>query len=295
MGAYEAGGGFASANKGAEREVFITLFLQNVLPPMYRFGSGEITDAKALKSGQLDVVVEMPWAPSFAPPFNSTVRLYPAEGVGAVIEVKSNVKDQFSKVVKTANGLAPLSQTLGGTSTDNGFEVHVPEEVPIPLYAVGFEGWKTADPIKAKLLSTALDGILVNKSMQYVEVDRSMQYAKKRQLDKFPAGERILKLVDAHESNDAIAKLLNDEGLVQTNVHFGDEIQLPIVETGGWTASTVSEVRSNLGPHTKSYAREEAILRFIARIHQEASKRSSMSFDITPYADADDTSTPETA
>ena len=97
MGAYEAGGKFASASKGAEREVFITLFLQNVLPPLYRFGSGDITDASrpAIKSGQLDLVIEMPWVPSFALPPNNTSRLYPAESVGAAIEVKSNVMDQF--------------------------------------------------------------------------------------------------------------------------------------------------------------------------------------------------------
>jgi hypothetical protein len=290
MGAYDAGGGFASANKGDEREVFVTLFLQNVLPPMYRFGSGEITDAKSppAKSGQLDVVIEMPWVPSFALPFHSSVRLYPAEAVGAVIEVKSNIADQFSEVAATAAKLAPLSQTLNGTSVVGGaLELHVPETAQIPLYAVGFKGWATAETIGAKLLSAELDGILVIDSMQYVEVDRSMQYAKKTRLQRYPACERILNLPDTDESNDAIAKLLNDEGIAQARVHIGDNIFLPNIEPGGWTTSFVSEIREirdNLGPHVRSYTGEQAILRFIDNIHQEVSKRSSMWFDITPYA-----------
>lgn len=286
MGAYKAGGGFASANKGDEREAFVTLFLQNVLPPMYRFGSGEITDTKSAKSGQLDIVIEMPWAPSFGLPFQSSVRLYPAEAVGAVIEIKSNIANQFSGVVATADKLVPLRQTLNGTSVQGGgLEMHPNESVPIPLYAVGFRGWPTAETIKNKLLSTELDGILVIDSMQYVEADRGMQYVKKRIVhDNYPACERILDLANAGESNDSIAQLLNNESFVQTSAHLGDNIQLPQVGAGKWTESSVSDTRSNLGPHVKTYSGEEAILRFIDRIHQEVSKRSSMSFDMTPYA-----------
>jgi hypothetical protein len=84
--AHFAGGVSASANRGTEREAFLLAFLSQVLPPIYRAGTGEITDIAGNRSGQVDVVIEMPWAPSFGFPA-SPVRLYPAEAVGVAIEI----------------------------------------------------------------------------------------------------------------------------------------------------------------------------------------------------------------
>lgn len=42
---FDAGALLTSANKGDERERFISLFLAKVLPPIYRFGTGDITDS----------------------------------------------------------------------------------------------------------------------------------------------------------------------------------------------------------------------------------------------------------
>src|SRR5690242_12312013 len=99
----------SSASKGEERASFIDSFLANVLPPIYRFGSGDCTDTSGHRSGQLDVVVEYPFAPS--PPSvagSSPTRLYLAESVAAVIEVKSNIAAQWRQAAETAAKLAPL-------------------------------------------------------------------------------------------------------------------------------------------------------------------------------------------
>jgi hypothetical protein len=76
---------------GDEREAFVSHFLCQMLPPQYRIGSGVITDAQQRMSTQLDIVIELPFAPSFSF-VPSTPRVYLADTIGAVIEVKSNLK-----------------------------------------------------------------------------------------------------------------------------------------------------------------------------------------------------------
>jgi len=62
--AYCGGIGMSSASKGKEREFFVDNFLSGALPPPFRVGNGDITDASGAKSGQLDIVVEFPFLPS---------------------------------------------------------------------------------------------------------------------------------------------------------------------------------------------------------------------------------------
>jgi hypothetical protein len=73
---------------GGERETLLDKYLQEVLPPLYRFGRGAITDREGRLSGALDLVMELPFAPNFPIPA-ADQRLYLAESVAAVIEVKS--------------------------------------------------------------------------------------------------------------------------------------------------------------------------------------------------------------
>lgn len=86
---FESGVG-QSLISGDEREIFISHFLSQVLPPQYRIGSGLITDAEGQLSTQLDVVIELPFTPSFSF-LATTPRLYLADTIGAVIEVKSSL------------------------------------------------------------------------------------------------------------------------------------------------------------------------------------------------------------
>lgn len=143
LAAREAGKAMSRASKGTEREALIAGFLSKVLPPTYRFGTGDATDIAGNRSGQLDVVVEYPFGPSIPIVGPGDVRLYLAETVGVVIEVKSNLSTQWNEVVRTAEQLAPLRRapnsgmTWGSGPSDR-----------IPLVVVGFEGWKALDSLK---------------------------------------------------------------------------------------------------------------------------------------------------
>jgi hypothetical protein len=155
---HAAGKMMSSATKGREREAVVGRFLEKVLPNPIRFGSGDITDSYGKKSGQLDVVAEYPFVPSF-PSLSSEPRLYLAEGVIAVVEVKSNLAKQWNEVENTARMLSPLrrrpyvSLTIGENPSER-----------VPLFAVGFEGWKQQEVLKEKVTTGVVDGALIIES-----------------------------------------------------------------------------------------------------------------------------------
>lgn len=93
-GVHQSSVGLSSATMGQERAAFIDEFLAKVLPPIYRFGTGDATDAAGARSGQLDVVVEYPFAPSLPIVGAGQSRLYLAESIAAAIEVKSDLSGQ---------------------------------------------------------------------------------------------------------------------------------------------------------------------------------------------------------
>lgn len=142
-GVYESGSCMSDASRGREREQFVDLFLSQLLPPGYRFGSGDVIDTRGFRSGQLDVVVEFTFLPSI-PSVGGKTRLYLAEGVAAVVEVKSDLAKQWNEVESTATALRRLER-----------QFHVPGFTPygtppkqIPLFAVGYTGWRQLDTIR---------------------------------------------------------------------------------------------------------------------------------------------------
>ena len=145
-GVHQSSVGLSSATIGQERAAFIDEFLAKVLPPIYRFGTGDVTDAFGAKSGQLDVVVEYPFAPSLPVVGAGQSRLYLAESAAAVVEVKSNLSVQWTDALSTANALAPLRRTFGASMSFG------PGPQPqIPLFAVGYTGWKNMASLQANL------------------------------------------------------------------------------------------------------------------------------------------------
>lgn len=153
VGLHEAGNGreVSNSTRGTDREKFIDIFLSQILPPNFRFGSGQITDLAGKVSGQVDVVVEYPFLPSI-PILEKSSRLYLAEGVVAVIEVKSNLKNQWHQVKKTSEQLKVLRRSFGSSN------INIPH---IPLFAVGYKGWSQMETLKSKLEENVVDGILV--------------------------------------------------------------------------------------------------------------------------------------
>jgi hypothetical protein len=132
LAAYEGGASMSAATKGTERELFVEVFLKNVLAPAYRFGTGDIVDSHDHRTGQVDLVIEHSTAPSF-PLVGATIpRLYLAEGVALAIEVKSDLAKQWDEVVSTSQSVAKLQ----------------PKGRPhVPFFVVGFRGWKSRDTI----------------------------------------------------------------------------------------------------------------------------------------------------
>jgi len=145
-----------SSIKGTEREIFVASFLRDMFPPHFRFGSGVITDADGNTTGQLDIVIELPFAPSFTLG-NGAPRVYLADTVGAVIEVKSDSIKQWSEI----------EEQLGARNDTESFfkalrqikrRVIVPKESgeliqseTIPAYAVAYKGHKTLDGLEGRM------------------------------------------------------------------------------------------------------------------------------------------------
>ncbi len=165
MAACDSGSGFPNDVKGSEREAFITQFLRDLLPLNLRISGGAITDSRGNLynesniSGQCDIVIEQPNGLSIPLP-NGSERLFLAESVIAVIEVKSDIEKQWEQVLSSIKKIREIKRIYGAgeaKSTDS--------EEPIPFYAVGYHGWKNWETIDNKLKETPLkykpNGILV--------------------------------------------------------------------------------------------------------------------------------------
>jgi hypothetical protein len=159
MGVHQASAPLPASSRGQERQAFIDHFLSNVLPPVYRFGTGDATDVPGNRSGQLDVVVEYPFSPTL-PSVGGTpaTRLYLAEGVAAVVEVKSNVANQWREAQNTARLLAPIRRTFTMTMT-----LGAPTPTPqVPLFVAGYTGWNTMESVQRNLRADPnIAGVLV--------------------------------------------------------------------------------------------------------------------------------------
>jgi hypothetical protein len=145
VGLHQSSAPLSASSKGQERQAFIQHFLEKVLPPMFRFGSGDATDADGNRSGQLDVVIEYPFAPSL-PTFSGQTRLYLAESVAAVVEVKSDASTQWPEAECTAAQLAPLRRSFSAVAVFGSVPVD-----RIPLFVAGYEGWTRIETVKEKV------------------------------------------------------------------------------------------------------------------------------------------------
>jgi hypothetical protein len=160
VGVHQSGVPLSASSKGQERQAFIHHYLQKVLPPTFRVGSGDATDVNGNRSGQLDVVIEYPFAPTL-PAFADETRLYLAEGVAAVVEVKSNLAAQWGEAERTAAQLAPLRRSFWATIEYGSEYGSIPLD-KIPLFVAGYTGWKTIEAVREKVEQNAnVAGVLV--------------------------------------------------------------------------------------------------------------------------------------
>jgi hypothetical protein len=203
MAGFHGSNQLSSASKGCERELFVNSFLSQIFPPSYRFGSGDLIDGHTQKSGQVDIVIEYPNCMSF-PYLAGGPRLYLAEGVAAIIEVKSSLVGQWDEALSTAQKVKELkrifvpdrdkelepmleaagkfSQMLGHSSsiarprviheTQSYPSVLVNEKYPpqkVPVFFVGYKGWQSKDTLSKKLheVRDTVDGILTLEPLMY--------------------------------------------------------------------------------------------------------------------------------
>jgi len=137
-------------------------FLGRVFPPVYRFGTGSIIDSAGSSSGQVDVVVEFPFAPSFPAP-GTEERLYLAESVAFVIEVKSDLSRQWEQVQSKAKLLRATYRVWHGhlSFEHRAFVAELDRQMPsvsrIPFVAVGYKGADNMDGLRKRMRETAED------------------------------------------------------------------------------------------------------------------------------------------
>jgi hypothetical protein len=153
---HKASATMSSATKGFERQEFIDKFLSQVLSTPFRFATGDATDKSGHKSGQLDVVIEFPFGPSLPIVGGATSRLFLAETVAAVIEVKSNISSQWGDAVSTGRQLSPLDRSYGAAMMMG------PNLPKIPLFVAGFGGWQQIETVEKHLTAAPeISGVLV--------------------------------------------------------------------------------------------------------------------------------------
>lgn len=187
MSSYQGGATVSSSTKGLERELFVQRFLRRSFPEVFRFGIGDITDVDENRSGQLDIVAEHPYFCSF-PLWDDGPRLYLAENVAFVIEVKSNLKSQWEQALRSARAVKILRRYYAKDMKSRHLDTLIymrdqiqvdaqhPDSVHIraffdsevaksqqlhkemnegpgsrvPFYAVGFKGWANARGLKER-------------------------------------------------------------------------------------------------------------------------------------------------
>lgn len=185
---FASGKGLSSASQGRERELFVNTLLNDIFPLNFRFGSGEIVDQNGLQSTQMDIVLEKPIGYSF-PSDALGPRLYLAENVAAVIEIKSDLPNKWSEVAAASEKLSKLNRVYmdrkfaeilvqldkGNVDISAVPDINKarkaiesamvkPENVGqsrIPYYAVGYLGWKKDDTLVDKLIPDQIDGIFL--------------------------------------------------------------------------------------------------------------------------------------
>lgn len=193
IGHHQYGQPLSSSTKGDVREDFIKDFLSKALPSHYRFGGGDIVDSTGQKTGEVDIVIENPFTPSF--PLTKNDRLYVAEGVAAVIEVKSDIKRDFKDVLKKASEIKLLNRKISVIISSGQVNLQ-----KIPFYAVGYFGFRQLEELKQKMIqSKDIDGIFIVNLPMFFKKDSIWSYGVVSLFDfLFDLNEQITRVLYQH-------------------------------------------------------------------------------------------------
>src|SRR5262249_19370325 len=105
---------------------------------------------------QQDVVVEFSFLPTL-PAIAGKERLYLAEGVAALVEVKSNLAKEWEDVKRKAVAIKKLRRLFRSP----GFTPYGPPPEQIPYFAVGYTGWRNIETVQEKCQQGGVDAVLV--------------------------------------------------------------------------------------------------------------------------------------
>jgi hypothetical protein len=147
---------------GSEREIFQKELLEKILPNNYRIGAGSICDSYGAESGQVDLVIELPFSLSF-PVSSGQNRLYLADSVGAAFEIKSNLNSQWDEAIEKVIEIKSLNRFRN----DEG-EIVLLDALKIPTFIVAYKGYTSINTIYKKLEAVNFrersDGIFIIES-----------------------------------------------------------------------------------------------------------------------------------
>jgi hypothetical protein len=127
--------------KGAAREGFVRVFLQDNLPSLVEFKTGEIIDSKGQRSGQLDIVLQSIAAPRMA--IFESIQTTMVDAAIAVIEVKSSLT---TGRCHTRSGLRSALRTfqkvkaLERTTPIHSLAADARPHTKTPCFLVAYEG-----------------------------------------------------------------------------------------------------------------------------------------------------------
>ncbi len=161
LAAHRGGADVSRASKGRERELFINMVLGNIISQPFRIGSGEIVDQSDNLSGQVDIAIEYANTLSFPSVYPHSERLYLAESICAVIEVKSDLSSQWLEARQKAEKIFALSRRVGAVAYTGS---RPPDKIPV--FVVGYDGWASPETARKKLNDCNQAGIVIGGILQ---------------------------------------------------------------------------------------------------------------------------------
>lgn len=137
---YERSKGYPTAVSGFERELLVERLLSQIMPPTTRYGSGVLVGPTGKSTGQLDIVLETKASISF-PVTTGRQRLYLADTVAAVIEVKSDLRKQEKAAFRQLDGVLKITTESANTPLTADSCADAPMKwTPVPRYLVTYKG-----------------------------------------------------------------------------------------------------------------------------------------------------------
>jgi hypothetical protein len=157
---YEAGRSMSNNTIGTEREIFVKELLSKIFPNSYRFSSGDIIDSDDHSAGQVDLVLEFPYEPTFPSPVGGE-RLILAESAICAFEIKSTYPQQWDQLVEKIKKINELSRTLawntiqGDGGTQKILIDHL-DEHKIPTIGVFYKGPENIETLVDRINTLSL-------------------------------------------------------------------------------------------------------------------------------------------